>query len=116
MEIFCIPRKLSLNFNFNILFKQNYAVNESVFVKKMQNNFPSYSALIWDFLEPRSVWVSKIHHKFGSDTFSLTSPVGTSSISKHHLSLPRAYTFEFKMCVFSPTGTQNKDLLSLGCS
>lgn len=49
MEIFCIPSKPSLNFNLNILFKQNYAVNESAFVKDMQNNFLSYSALIWDF-------------------------------------------------------------------
>lgn len=39
MEIFCIPRKLSLNFNLNILFKHNYAVNESAFVKYMQKIF-----------------------------------------------------------------------------
>lgn len=36
MKIFYIPNKLSLNFNLNILFKQNYAVNESAFVKYMQ--------------------------------------------------------------------------------
>lgn len=97
MEIFCIPCKLCLNFNLNILFKQNYAVNESAFVKYMQNTFPSYS---WDFLEPRTVCVSRTHHKFDSDTFSLTSPVGTSPVNKHHLSLPRAYTFEFQNVFF----------------
>lgn len=117
MEIFSVPSRLSLNFNSNILFKQNYAVNESAFVKHMQNNFPSYFALLWDFLEPISVWVSRTHHKFDSDTFSLTSPVGTSSVNKHHLSLARPYTFEFQnVCFQSHWNTEQRSPFSLGCS
>lgn len=101
MKIFCIPSKLSLNFNLNILFKQNYAVNESAFVKYMQKiiflHILHYFGIL---LELRSVWVSRPHHKFDNDTFSLTSPVGTFSVNKHHLRLPRAYTFEFQNVCF----------------
>lgn len=97
----CLPSRQSLNFKFEHFIQTKLCSQWICFCEsKCKNNFPSYFALLWDFLEPESVWASGTVHKFSSDTFNLTFPLGASSLNKHLLSLPRAYTFDFQSASF----------------